>query len=87
MVSTAERTNSVDAQGSTYVIGYLVAAAMMLVLWLVLYGTAFTGHSSGVPAARHCAEIADQAARLACYDSANHSAQRPPGRGYAPVPR
>jgi hypothetical protein len=86
-VSTARRTKSVDAQGSSYVIGYLVAATMMLVLWLVLYATAFTGQSSGVPAARHCADIADQAARLACYDSANHSAQRQPGRGYAPVPR
>ena len=86
-MSTAYRNNRSDAQGSKYVIGYLVAASITMLFWIGLYGWAFNASSSGVPDARHCAEMADQAMRLACYDSTSHAFQRQPGRGYAPSTR
>ena len=86
-MSTAHRSDPGEARGRKYVIGYLVAASMMLVLWLGLYGWALKGSSGGVFAAHHCPEIADQATRLACYDSNSHPSQRQPSRGYGPVVR
>jgi len=84
-MSTAHSTHP-DARGSKYVIAYLVAASMGLILWIGLYGLAFKGSSSGLLAAHHCAEISDEATRLACYDSTNHPSPQP-GRGYAPIIR
>jgi len=86
-MSTARSTNPVDARGNAYVLGYLVVASMFLILWIGLYGLTFKGSSSGLLAAHHCAEISDEATRLACYDSTNHLSPRQPGRGYAPVIR
>jgi hypothetical protein len=87
IVSTAHRSDRVEARGGKYVIGYLVAASMMLVLWLGLYAWALKGSSGGAFAAHDCPEIADQARRLACYDSISHPSQRQPSRGYGPVVR
>ena len=87
IVSTAHRPDPGEARGRRYVIGYLVAASMMLGLWLGLYAWASAGSRGGVFAAHHCPEIADQATRLACYDSINHPSQRRPGRGYGPIVR
>ena len=86
-MSTAHRTNAEDARGRKYVIGYLAAALLMLVLWVGVYAWAVEGASVGGFAAGHCPEIADQATRLACYDNTNQASQRQPGRGYAPVVR
>lgn len=87
VMSTAHPSHSIDPRGSKYVVGYLVAAVMILMLWIGLYGSAFKGSSSGVLAARQCAEIGNEATRLACHDGTNHPSPRPPGRGYAPMIR
>jgi len=84
-MSTAHRTNPIDARASKYVVGYLVVASMILMFWIGLYALAFKGSSSGVLAARHCAEISDEGTRLACYDNTNHLSLRQPGKGSAPA--
>jgi len=86
-MSTAHRTNAIDARASKYVIGYLVVASMILMLWIGLYASAFTGSSTVGLATRHCGEISEEAPRLACYDSTNHPSPRQPGRGSAPAIR
>ena len=86
-MSTAHRTNPIDARGSKYVIGYLVVASMILMLWIALYASAFKTSSTAGLATRHCAEISEEAKRLACYDSTNHASPRQPGRGAAPAIR
>jgi len=84
-MSSAHSTHPVDVGGGKYVIAYLVAASMILMLWIGLFTLAFKGSSSDLLAAHNCAGIGDEATRLACYDSTNHPSPRQPGRGYAPV--
>ena len=86
-MSTAHRTNAIDARASKDGIGYLVVASMILLLWIGLYASAFKGSSTAGLTVRHCAEISDEATRLACYDNTNHASPRQPGRGSAPAIR